>query len=140
MRDFVMDFPVLEVAAGIILSKNRFLATQRPPGKPMPGYWEFPGGKIRVGESPIEALCRELEEELGIITEKGDFLFCREHVYKAEGFRVRLHFFVVREWVGAPRACEGQKMAWFTPEMAETMDFLPADREIVAKIKFLFRG
>lgn len=127
------DLPVLEVAAGIILSENKFLATQRPPGKPMAGYWEFPGGKIRAGESPFEALCRELEEELGIRTGKGDFLFCREHVYAGEGFKVRLHFFAIRKWGNEPRSREGQNLAWLTPKEAGMMDFLPADRDIVAR-------
>lgn len=129
------NFPVLEVAAGIILSKNKFLAAKRPVGKPMAGYWEFPGGKIRDGESPFDALCRELEEELGIKTKRLDYLFCREHVYAEEGHVVRLHFFIVRQWLDEPRPLEGQEIAWLTPARATGMDFLPADMEIVAKIE-----
>lgn len=131
----MFDFPVLEVAAGIILSQNKFLAAKRPSGKPMAGFWEFPGGKIRNGESPFDALCRELEEELGIKTQKWNYLFCREHVYAEEGFVVRLHFFIVRQWIDEPRPREGQEIAWLTPGQAAGMDFLPADKDIVAKIE-----
>lgn len=57
---------VMDVAAGIIWRKGRFLAARRPPGKPMEGYWEFPGGKQEKDESPMDALRRELNEELGV--------------------------------------------------------------------------
>jgi len=130
----MFNFPVLEVAAGIILSQNKFLAAKRPSGKPMAGFWEFPGGKIRKGESPFDALCRELEEELGIKPLKGNYLFCREHVYAEEGFIVRLHFFIVPQWIDEPQPREGQEIAWLTPDQAAGMCFLPADQEIVAKI------
>ena len=52
----------IEVAAGIIWRGGRFLAAQRPTDKPLEGYWEFPGGKLEAGESPAEALARELAE------------------------------------------------------------------------------
>lgn len=129
------DFPLVEVAAGIISRGNKFLAAKRPSGKPMAGYWEFPGGKLREAESPFDALCRELEEELGIKTISGDYLFCREHLYEREGFAVRLHFFLIQDFAGDPVAREGQEIAWLDPEMADRMAFLPADREILAKLK-----
>ncbi len=101
----------VDVAVGVLIDPDgRFLLTTRPPGKVYAGYWEFPGGKLEAGESVVEALRRELHEELGIAiaaaapwkTELVDYPHAR----------VRLHFCKVLEWSGAFEMREGQQMAW----------------------------
>lgn len=92
----------IEVAAGIIWRGGRFLAARRPPDRPLEGYWEFPGGKLEGGESPAEALARELAEELGIGVRKAAFWQSVMHTYAERGFRVRLHFFHVMAFTGEP--------------------------------------
>ena len=108
----------VEVAVGVLVERDaqgaegRFLLTSRPPGKVYEGYWEFPGGKLEVGETVDQALRRELIEELGIT-------IGATHPWKIEIFDyphalVRLHFCKVYEWSGEFEMREGQTMAWQT--------------------------
>lgn len=125
---------VMEVAAGIIWRKGRFLAARRPPGKPMEGYWEFPGGKQEKDESPMDALRRELNEELGVDAHEITFWRDELYDYTERAVRVRLHFFHVAAFTGQPRSLEGQELRWVTPAEARTMDFLPADKDVLARL------
>src|SRR5688500_16016272 len=108
--------PILTVVAvALVDADGRVLLAQRPPGKPMAGLWEFPGGKIHAGESPEAALIRELKEELDIdVTEAclAPFTFA-SHRY--EGFHLLMPLYLCRRWEGAVRAVEGQGLAWVRP-------------------------
>ena len=100
-----------EVAAGILLRPDRsMLLSSRPEGKPYAGYWEFPGGKIEVGESVEQALRRELQEELGITIAAAQPWKVTEHDYPHA--LVRLHWCKVFDWQGEFEMREGQRMAW----------------------------
>ncbi|MGN6389227.1 MAG: NUDIX domain-containing protein [Burkholderiaceae bacterium] len=100
-----------DVAVGILMRQNGdVLLAQRPPGKPYAGYWEFPGGKLERGETVIEALQRELMEELGVAIQDAEPWCCVEHRYPHA--HVRLHFCISRDWRGEPRGLEGQAFAW----------------------------
>lgn len=124
----------IEVAVGLLWRRGRVLAAQRPEGKAHEGYWEFPGGKLEEGESPQEALTRELAEELGIGVRACRFWRETSHVYEKYGIRVRLHFFHVTAFAGEPCAREGQNMRWVTPAEAAELPLLPADIELVASL------
>ena len=126
---------LVEVAAGIIWRGERFLAAQRPTDKPLEGYWEFPGGKLEEGESPSEALVRELAEELGIGVRQCRFWQSLEHSYAERGFRVRLHFFHVSLFSGEPCLTEGQNLRWVTPAEALELGFLPADAHVLEQLR-----
>ncbi|WP_297848908.1 (deoxy)nucleoside triphosphate pyrophosphohydrolase [uncultured Desulfovibrio sp.] len=126
---------LVEVAAGIIWRGERFLAAQRPTDKPLEGYWEFPGGKLEEGESPSEALVRELAEELGIGVRQCRFWQSLEHSYAERGFRVRLHFFHVSLFSGEPCPTEGQNLRWVTPAEALELGFLPADAHVLEQLR-----
>ncbi|MEJ0003267.1 MAG: NUDIX domain-containing protein [Pararobbsia sp.] len=103
--------PVTEVAVGILVgSDGRFLLAQRPPGKPYEGYWEFPGGKLEVGESVEAALERELHEELGVTITRSERWRVLEHDYPHA--YVRLYFCKVTAWEGELVGREGQAFAW----------------------------
>jgi 8-oxo-dGTP diphosphatase len=117
----------MEVAVGIVWRGDRFLASKRPRQMPLAGYWEFPGGKIEEGENPYTALCRELEEELGISVRKAEFWKIFTHFYAGRGVEVCLHFFHVRAFLNEPAPLEGQNLHWVSPAEAKKMDFLPAD-------------
>lgn len=102
----------VEVAVGILLRGDEFLLGSRPQGKPFAGYWEFPGGKLEVGESVEQALAREFEEELGIRIETHavEIWQTTEHDYPHA--LVRLHLCKVRQWHGDFEMREGQQVAW----------------------------
>jgi len=118
--------PLLRVAAAIIQRPDgRVLVAQRPAGKAYAGYWEFPGGKLEPGETPREALDRELAEELGLsVRRAAPWLVQR---YRYPHAHVLLHFFRVFEWEGEPVGHDGQAFAWQSPGRFDVQPLLPAN-------------
>ena len=103
----------VDVAVGVLIDQqSQFLLTSRPEGKVYAGYWEFPGGKLEVGETVEQALRRELIEELGITI--GAVHPWKIEIVDYEHARVRLHFCKVYEWSGEFEMREQQAMAWQT--------------------------
>ena len=117
---------IIDVAVGVILRQDgKVLLGDRPMEKPWPGWWELPGGKIEPGESVIEALRRELREELGISVTQARPWVTYIHHYPTT--TVRLAFCQVTGWHGEPRGLEGQHLTWADPIMApEQFKLLPA--------------
>ncbi len=122
----------ITAVAGVLRRNGTFLAVQRPEGKVMAGYWEFPGGKIEPGETPAAALGRELKEELGITGVAAGFWQTIRHPYPHG--RVTLHVFLVTAFSGEPAAMEHQQLRWVTPSEAARLTFLPADLPLVAAL------
>ncbi|MDY7001340.1 MAG: NUDIX domain-containing protein [Thermodesulfobacteriota bacterium] len=127
------DADPIKVVAGILWREGSFLAAKRPLGKPLAGYWEFPGGKVEPGEDLGQALVRELDEELGLRPLKFSLFREKQHVY--EHGTVLLYFFQVHAFKGLPRPREGHKLQWFTPGDTNGARFLEADMEIVNALK-----
>jgi 8-oxo-dGTP diphosphatase len=101
----------VDVAVGILMKPNgEVLLACRPEGKPYAGYWEFPGGKVESGEKIFDALKREFAEEIAVDIQSAEPWCGVEHVYPHA--HVRLHFYISRDWLGEPRALEGQQLAW----------------------------
>lgn len=130
--------PVLLVAAVALVDVDgRVLIARRPEGKAMAGLWEFPGGKVGPGETPEEALIRELEEELGIdVTENclAPFTFA-SHAY--DRFHLLMPLYVCRVWEGSVRPLEGQTLKWVRPVRLSDYPMPPADRPLVAMLRDL---
>ncbi len=102
---------VVDVAVGVLLQADgQFLLTSRPEGKVYAGYWEFPGGKLEVGESVEQALRRELQEELGITI--GAAQLWKTQMVDYPHALVRLHFCKVCDWQGDLQMREAQSHAW----------------------------
>ena len=105
--------PLLLVAAAALIDKDgRVLVAQRPEGKPMAGLWEFPGGKVKEGETPEFALCREIEEELGIEVRECCFVPIAFASHSYSDFHLVMPLYVCRMWKGTPMAREGQNLKW----------------------------
>jgi len=106
-----VDKPLVHVACGVLVNaQGEVLLAQRPDGKIAAGYWEFPGGKIEVGESPRVALARELEEELGVVITHAEPLLRFTHHYSNRS--IALDCWRVRAWQGLPQGREGQALRW----------------------------
>ncbi|WER45546.1 NUDIX domain-containing protein [Cupriavidus sp. WKF15] len=128
-QDTAAPRKVTEVAVGVLVQPDgRFLLAQRPGGKPYEGYWEFPGGKLELGETVEAALARELHEELGLDITECVRWHVLEHDYPHA--YVRLHFCKVMAWRGDPVGREGQAFSWQTvPVTVEPL--LPATIPVV---------
>lgn len=106
-----MSLPVIRVACGVLVNaQDEVLLAQRPEGKIAAGYWEFPGGKVEPGESALQALTRELHEELGVTVRKASPLIRFRHQYSNRV--VVLDTWRVDAFDGVPRSCEGQALRW----------------------------
>lgn len=122
---------VLVAACALIDSDNRILLARRPAGKPMEGLWEFPGGKVEVGETPEATLIRELREELGIIVSADCLapLTFASHGY--ETFHLLMPLYVCRRWEGTVAALEKQELAWVRPQKLRDYPMPPADLPLI---------
>lgn len=125
MSDARVSLNVTRVAVGVLLrADGNVLLADRPFGKPYPGYWEFPGGKVEPGEAIASALARELQEELGIDIGPAQpwvtFEFDYPHAY------VQLHFYRIRSWRGEPHPHEGQQLRFVDPIQDLPQPLLPA--------------
>ncbi len=118
------------VAAALIVRDREVLIGQRRAEQPMGSLWEFPGGKIEPGESPQEALARELVEELGIRAEVGPAVTRIRHNYRRGG-AVDLQFFAVREFTGEIDNRIYQQVRWVKLEDLTGYEFLAADRGLI---------
>lgn len=126
---------MIRVAAGILWRENRLLICQRRRGGPFSLRWEFPGGKLKPGESAESALCRELGEELAVGASPKELrkLDVVRHRYP-QGPEVEIHFFAVEGFSGEPENLSFEAIAWVEPAELGRYDFLEADRPLVARI------
>lgn len=128
---------LLVAAIALVDADGRVLIAQRPKGKHLEGLWEFPGGKLRDGETPEAALIRELNEELGIDVEHTCLapLSFASHDY--EEFHLLMPLYVCRIWNGVVRGREGQQLKWVQPSKLADWPMPPADAPLVAALRDL---
>jgi 8-oxo-dGTP diphosphatase len=128
---------VLVAACALVDADGRVLLAQRPPGRPMAGLWEFPGGKVEAGERPELSLIREMNEELGIVVREECLapLTFASHSYP--DFHLLMPLYVCRRWEGTIAAQEGQKLAWVRPNRLGDYEMPPADIPLIAHLTSL---
>jgi 8-oxo-dGTP diphosphatase len=124
------------VAAALYDAGGRVLIAERPPGKHVAGRWEFPGGKIDVGETEEAALGRELTEELGITLLRARPLVRLAHDY--DDRRIDISLWVVEEFSGEPTGLDGQRLKWVSPARLHDEDMLEADVPFIAALQRLY--
>jgi 8-oxo-dGTP diphosphatase len=121
---------LVDAAVAILLRQDGcVLLGQRPEGKSWAGWWEFPGGKIEAGESVIEALQREMQEELGTSAIEAYPWLTRRFDYPERS--VKLHFFIVRQWTDEPDGREGQQISWQHPDAMSVGPLLPPNEPVL---------
>lgn len=127
------------VAAALIDDRGRWLMHKRPAGKHHAGLWEFPGGKVERGETPANALVREIGEELGL-TLSPEHLepagFAQEPA-TASQIPIVILLYTCRNWAGQPQALEGGEIAWFASQEAASLDKPPLDVALLAQLSVL---
>jgi 8-oxo-dGTP diphosphatase len=128
---------VLVVAVALVDVDGRVLLAQRPEGKPMAGLWEFPGGKVDAGETPEQALVRELAEEIGIETATSCLAPIAFASHGYEKFHLLMPVFACRKWAGTPQPREGQALKWVMPAELSRYPMPPADVPLVALLRDL---
>ena len=125
------------VGAALIDPRGLVLLQQRPQGRAMAGLWEFPGGKIAEGETPEAALCRELEEELGIVVIASDLEAFGFASHRYDSFHILLLLWTCRRWQGTPTSRESQAIAWVAPSQMNDYPMPAADAPLVTLLQRL---
>ena len=135
MPEVVAQIPdVMHVMAGVMRDPiGRVLLAQRPAGKHLAGLWEFPGGKLEPGESPLAALARECREELGVELQHAEPLIRVPWQYGER--TLLLDTWQILEWGGTPQSLEGQALQWQQPLRVDPVLLTPADRPILQALR-----
>jgi 8-oxo-dGTP diphosphatase len=121
----------LVVACALLDPDKRVLIAQRPQGKALAGFWEFPGGKLEPGERPEATLIRELHEEIGITVREACLapLTFASHAY--DDFHLLMPLYICRRWEGNVVAREGQNLAWVRANKLRDYKMPPADLPLI---------
>jgi 8-oxo-dGTP diphosphatase len=127
--------PRLRVVAAALFDRGRVLIAERPAGKHMAGWWEFPGGKVGSGESDAEALVRELREELGVDAHPIAAIMTLTHDYPDRTIDLVLWRATVES--GVPRGLDGQQLKWVDCESLGAERMLEADRPFIAALQLI---
>jgi len=129
------------VAACILLNgEGRILIAKRPEGRSLAGLWEFPGGKVKAGESPEHALIRELAEELGIDIGAHDLSPLTFASHRYPDFHLLMPLFLCRRWRGLVTPLEGQELAWVKVADLDVYAMPSADQPLKVTLPGLLRG
>ena len=122
----------IRVVAAVIRDKDKIFATARGYGE-FKGQWEFPGGKIEAGETPQEALAREIREELATEIEVGELIYTIEYDYP--NFHLSMDCFWADIESGNLTLLEAEDAKWLTKDTLRSVQWLPADLELIDKIE-----
>jgi 8-oxo-dGTP diphosphatase len=128
------ESPIIHVVAGAVFdARGRVLLARREGKREHAGLWEFPGGKVEPGETPLVALARELEEEIGIRIGDAEPLICVPHRYGQK--RIRLDVYRIEKFAGRARGMEAQAVSWVEPSRLTNYSMPAADKPVVAALR-----
>ena len=122
---------LLVVACALLDQDGRVLIAQRPEGKALAGLWEFPGGKVEMGEAPEATLIRELQEELGITVKEPCLAPLTFASFAYPDFHLLMPLYVCRRWEGVVIAREHQALKWVRPNELRNFPMPPADEPLI---------
>lgn len=123
---------VIRVVGAVFRSGDTILACRKAPGKSLAGYWEFPGGKIESGETPKEALIREIAEELSLTADVGEEVTTTRHEYDFATIELTTFFCIIAE--GTPLLTDHDEARWVTADEIRELQWAPADIPAAQKI------
>jgi 8-oxo-dGTP diphosphatase len=126
---------IIVSAVTLVDHDGRVLISKRPAGKYMSGFWEFPGGKLEIGETPEECLIREIKEEIDINLSNFCFSPLTFSLNEYDEFNILLLLYVCREWEGIILGKEKQELKWVFPKDLYDKNLLPADKELIPFIR-----
>ena len=128
--------PILMVSAAALIAADGYVLLQeRPVGGTLAGLWEFPGGKVEPGETPVAALVRELEEELGIVVAAADAHPLTFVTHALDNRELLLLLFKVEGWHGEPVARHAAALSWVLPDDMKADTMPPADWPLVIALR-----
>jgi len=125
---------VLVAACALLDADNRVLIAQRPPGKAMAGLWEFPGGKVEPGETPEDAVIREMAEELGVNVTKPCLAPLTFASFDYPDFHLLMPLYVCRRWEGMPVAREHSALKWVRAKRLRDYPMPAADEPLISHL------
>ena len=126
------------VSIALINDANEVLLSKRPENKHLSGFWEFPGGKVEVGETPENALIREIKEELNIDINYKCVAPLSFSEFDYDEFQLLLLLYICRRWEGKPKSMENNEIMWIKPNMLRKYKMPPADDALIYCIQDLF--
>ena len=126
---------LLVAACALMDADGRILMAQRPAGKDFAGHWEFPGGKVEAGETPEQAVRRELYEELGVEPCERCLQPFSFASFAYPEFHLLMPLYLCRQWDGCVRAKEDQSTKWVWPDKLLELDLVPADVDLAREVR-----
>lgn len=127
-----MSDDFIPVVAAVVVRDRRLLLCQRHDGPHLPLLWEFPGGKVDQDETPVEALARELDEELGVLSEVGPLFSEVRHRYPEKSVWIRFYATAIR---GRPRPRVHRRIRWIGEEELDDYDVPPANTSVLRRLR-----
>jgi len=126
---------VIVSALVLVDQDGRVLICERPKGKFMEGFWEFPGGKLEANELPDDCIIREVKEELGVDLSNSCFSPLTFTTFDYEEFSVIIFLYLSREWEGFIKPKENQNLKWVRPNQLFEINMLPADAPLISFVR-----
>tara|TARA_B100000029_G_scaffold213675_1_gene211651 strand:- start:213 stop:623 length:411 start_codon:yes stop_codon:yes gene_type:complete len=130
---------LLTAVAAVLVLDRKILFSKRKQNKHHGGFWELPGGKIEIYETPESALKRELKEELGIIVKEKKLSSFTFISYSYKKFHLLMPIYICLDWNGSVQPKEGQDIQWVDWSEMDALSVLPADKELLPELKKLIR-